>query len=236
MVFVRDDVAKSVTSNRIKWCISLNLLIFLYGEYSKILIKDFILFEYAIVGPVYQVISDLDYVIVVVNMTSDKRIQPRFQPSNKQGVVDLQLKYSDAFLKVKYFEEEIVFLNRPILLEPLIQNDQLICRLVNIDGFDSIICTLFFKADLDVEIAKVRFNFGDILGDNFILSIFLDLGKIEDFIIVFIQLTRGVADPLNLLKFIPVIFLLFLLDPVVKIIPMSKEHLQFLVEVDYFFA
>ena len=119
------------------------------------MIEDFILFEDAIIGSIYQVISDFNDVIVVVNVASNKGVQTRLQPPNKQRILDLQLINCYAFPDIKNLEKEIVLLNGSILLKPLIKNDQLVRRLIYVEGFDTVACILFFEAYLDIEVAEI---------------------------------------------------------------------------------
>lgn len=225
MVFVRDDVAESVTSYRIKRSISLNLFVFFDWEYGKILIEDFILFEDAIIGSIYQVISDFNDVIVVVNVASNKGVQTRLQPPNKQRILDLQLINCYAFPDIKNLEKEIVLLNGSILLKPLIKNDQLVRRLIYVEGFDTVACVLFFEAYLDVEVAEIWFNLGNVLGNDLILLVFLDLGEVEYLVTIFIKLTCGIADSLYLLEYYIIFYVVTLLDPIIEIISVSEKHL-----------
>ena len=131
-------------------------------------------------------------------------------------------------------EEEIVLLNGPILLKPLIKNNQLIRRLIYVEGFDTVTRVLFFEADLDVEVAEIGFNLGNVLGNDLILLVFLDLGEVEYLVTIFIKLTRGIADPLYLLEYYVVFYVVTLLDPIIEMISVSEKHLQLLVQVKYF--
>lgn len=87
-IWTLNEINEFVETRVIKWTITHDLLAFAELENILVAIKDLILREPTIVGLIYQVVPDLDYVIAVVDVPISKRVKTWVEASYKLDVFD----------------------------------------------------------------------------------------------------------------------------------------------------